>query len=83
MDHSENKKQVKCPQCGRLTFYTSENKFRPFCSHRCRLIDLGQWADGTYKIPLKPQDGYQYDLNINENPVAESISSEDGSTEQN
>lgn len=53
------KTQIKCPQCGLLTFYSPENKFRPFCSERCRLIDLGQWADGTYRVPLKPQDGYQ------------------------
>jgi endogenous inhibitor of DNA gyrase (YacG/DUF329 family) len=43
-------KQIKCPQCGRLTFYSPENKYRPFCSERCRLIDLGQWADGSYKL---------------------------------
>lgn len=47
------KKEIKCPQCGRLTFYSSENTFRPFCSERCRLIDLGQWANESYKIPLE------------------------------
>jgi endogenous inhibitor of DNA gyrase (YacG/DUF329 family) len=54
-----SKKEIKCPQCGRLSFYSPENVYRPFCSERCRLIDLGQWADGTYRVPLKPQDGYQ------------------------
>ncbi len=54
-----SKREIKCPQCGLLSLYTSENKFRPFCSERCRLIDLGQWADGTYRVPLKSQDGYQ------------------------
>ena len=54
-----SKREIKCPQCGLLTFYSSENIYRPFCSERCRLIDLGQWADGTYRVPLKPQDGYQ------------------------
>ncbi|MDG0815375.1 DNA gyrase inhibitor YacG [Bdellovibrio svalbardensis] len=44
---------VKCPQCGRLTLYSPENPFRPFCSERCRLIDLGEWATGGYKIPVK------------------------------
>jgi uncharacterized protein len=56
---TSQKTEIKCPQCGLLTFYSSENKYRPFCSERCRLIDLGQWADGTYRVPLKQTDGYQ------------------------
>ncbi len=55
-----NSREVKCPQCGRLTEYKQENTFRPFCSERCRLIDLGQWADETYKIPVhKEAQSYQ------------------------
>lgn len=46
-------KQIKCPHCGHLTFYSLSNPFRPFCSERCRLIDLGQWADGKYSIPTE------------------------------
>ncbi|AHZ83741.1 DNA gyrase inhibitor YacG [Bdellovibrio bacteriovorus] len=46
-------RQVKCPQCGRLALYSSENPFRPFCSERCRLIDLGEWASESYRIPVK------------------------------
>lgn len=42
---------VKCPQCGNLTLYSPENLFRPFCSERCRLIDLGEWASEGYRIP--------------------------------
>lgn len=45
-----NKREIKCPQCGHLTFYSLENPFRPFCSERCRLIDLGEWASESYKI---------------------------------
>ncbi|MCX7978045.1 MAG: DNA gyrase inhibitor YacG [Bdellovibrionaceae bacterium] len=51
---SGSKKQIKCPQCGRLIFYSPENPFRPFCSERCKLIDLGAWASEDYKIPLDP-----------------------------
>ncbi|HAZ11815.1 MAG: hypothetical protein A2X86_07815 [Bdellovibrionales bacterium GWA2_49_15] len=41
---------VKCPTCGeRFNYYDSE--FRPFCSERCKLIDLGHWLDGDYAIP--------------------------------
>ncbi|HAN56646.1 MAG TPA: DNA gyrase inhibitor YacG [Betaproteobacteria bacterium] len=42
---------VSCPTCGACVEWTPENAFRPFCSDRCRLIDLGQWANETYRIP--------------------------------
>ena len=37
--------------------------FRPFCSQRCKLVDLGRWLDGTYQIsePAKPEDLEQLD----------------------
>jgi len=41
---------VKCPRCGKETEFR-ENPFRPFCSERCRLIDLGNWISGSYSIP--------------------------------
>jgi hypothetical protein len=44
------KKSIKCPECGKTTEYSPENEYRPFCSKRCRLIDLGEWIDGAYKI---------------------------------
>lgn len=34
---------VKCPTCQRLTPWTNEYRFKPFCSERCKLIDLGEW----------------------------------------
>lgn len=40
---------VRCPRCGKETPY-AENPFRPFCSERCKLIDLGNWASGAYNI---------------------------------
>lgn len=49
--------QVKCPHCGTLTFFSSENPSRPFCSDRCRLIDLGEWASGGYTIPIAVESG--------------------------
>ena len=45
------KREIKCPQCGRFTFYSTDNPSRPFCSARCKLIDLGEWADESFKIP--------------------------------
>ncbi|MFN3696905.1 MAG: DNA gyrase inhibitor YacG [Pseudobdellovibrio sp.] len=46
-------KQVKCPQCGLYCIYSVENPYRPFCSDRCKLIDLGEWASGGYAIPVQ------------------------------
>lgn len=40
-----------CPTCKKLTLLSKENPFRPFCSDRCRLIDLGEWASGNYAVP--------------------------------
>jgi len=34
--------------------WTPESKYRPFCSERCKLIDLGEWASGGHAIPGKP-----------------------------
>jgi len=44
---------IKCPTCSKKTIYSVDNKFRPFCSERCRLIDLGSWAQENYKIPTE------------------------------
>lgn len=41
-------KVLRCPSCGMLV-RLSDADF-PFCSDRCRLIDLGKWASGAYKI---------------------------------
>ncbi len=41
---------VKCPTCGKAVAWTTHSRWRPFCSERCRLIDLGAWADGTHRI---------------------------------
>lgn len=55
-------RQVKCPQCGLLCVFSPENKFRPFCSERCRLIDLGEWASEGYKIPVQNQSYNELEL---------------------
>ncbi|MBO9667460.1 MAG: DNA gyrase inhibitor YacG [Bdellovibrio sp.] len=55
MTDQPQSKTVKCPQCGRLALYSPENPYRPFCSERCKLIDLGEWASEGYRIPVSPQ----------------------------
>ncbi len=42
---------VQCPTCDKTVAWRAEEKWRPFCSERCRLIDLGAWADESYRIP--------------------------------
>ena len=49
-------RQVPCPQCGTLSEWRPENPWRPFCSERCKLIDLGCWASESYKVPVEEQD---------------------------
>lgn len=39
----------RCPQCHRAVEWEG-NEFRPFCSERCRMIDLGAWANESYRI---------------------------------
>ncbi|MGL4858738.1 MAG: DNA gyrase inhibitor YacG [Enterobacteriaceae bacterium] len=42
---------IACPQCRQSVTWDSRNPFRPFCSKRCQLIDLGEWADEEKRIP--------------------------------
>jgi uncharacterized protein len=46
---------VNCPQCGKSVTWNESSAFRPFCSERCKLNDLGQWAAETYRIPETEQ----------------------------
>lgn len=38
---------VKCPTCSKSVDWLPQNIYRPFCSERCKLIDLGEWANET------------------------------------
>ena len=46
-------KTIQCPQC-RLKFNYYASKFRPFCSERCQMVDLGHWIGESYQIPSPP-----------------------------
>jgi endogenous inhibitor of DNA gyrase (YacG/DUF329 family) len=41
---------IACPACGGPSRYASDNAFRPFCSQRCRNLDLGAWASERYRV---------------------------------
>jgi endogenous inhibitor of DNA gyrase (YacG/DUF329 family) len=43
--------QVDCPTCGTKVIWNDTSTFRPFCSNRCKQIDLGAWAEEKYTIP--------------------------------
>lgn len=43
--------KLNCPTCKKIVYWTDEFPYRPFCSDRCRLIDLGEWANENHKIP--------------------------------
>ncbi len=47
--------QIICPICRNITTW-EENPFRPFCSERCKLIDLGAWANERYRIQGKKEE---------------------------
>lgn len=58
---TEKKKvTVPCPICKKKTVW-KENPHRPFCSERCRMMDLGNWADGSYSVESNSQPDFEDD----------------------
>ncbi len=56
MAQEKKKKIVACPTCGKEVVWGEESPYRPFCSERCKLIDLGQWANEGYRIPTSEDE---------------------------
>jgi endogenous inhibitor of DNA gyrase (YacG/DUF329 family) len=50
------RRTVRCPTCGGASLYAPTNPYRPFCSARCRQIDLGAWAAERYSVPEATPD---------------------------
>jgi uncharacterized protein len=48
--------RVRCPTCKREIAWSDEFPHRPFCSDRCRLIDLGAWLNEKHAIPDQETD---------------------------
>lgn len=46
--------EVKCPTCSKRVTWDSTSSWRPFCSERCKLIDLGEWASEGHRIAGEP-----------------------------
>jgi endogenous inhibitor of DNA gyrase (YacG/DUF329 family) len=53
---------VRCPACGGESVYAPANPFRPFCSQRCKTIDLGAWASESFRVPEKDDPAGADDL---------------------
>lgn len=66
------KAKIKCPQCRKEVIW-QDNPHRPFCSERCRLVDLGQWADESYRIAGKSQDALSEENIVHLNDVKQDI----------
>lgn len=51
-------KVVRCPACNGDSLYASSNPYRPFCSERCKNLDLGAWASEAFRVPTEapPED---------------------------
>lgn len=47
--------KVTCPKCGQPSLWTG-NRFRPFCSERCKILDLGGWAAEKYKVEMEGEE---------------------------
>ena len=52
MARSTSPSLVACPTCGKSVEWTAASAWRPFCSERCKLIDLGAWATERYRVPV-------------------------------
>lgn len=53
---NDRKRVVTCPTCGKEMEWDTSNRFRPFCSERCKLIDLGKWANEEYRVEQRERD---------------------------
>jgi hypothetical protein len=50
---AETPRKVRCPQCGLESVWDTSSPWRPFCSERCKIIDLGAWASEAYRVPVQ------------------------------
>lgn len=47
---------VACPQCGKEHVWDTANRYRPFCSERCKMDDLGKWANEEYRVEVREKE---------------------------
>lgn len=58
MSQTAEPRRVPCPSCRQDSIFSPENRWRPFCSVRCRERDLGAWGNEEFRVPAAPpQEG--------------------------
>ncbi|MGQ9504769.1 MAG: DNA gyrase inhibitor YacG [Thermogutta sp.] len=62
--------QIRCPICGK-PFDPKTSEAMPFCSRRCRMIDLGRWLDEEYSIPIPENNDQEEDAEMPQPPTEE------------
>jgi len=62
---------VPCPTCKREVEWSKEQKWRPFCSERCKLIDLGEWASESHRIAGETLNPWEADALTGRGPQPE------------
>jgi hypothetical protein len=60
---------VQCPTCGATVEWSASRPWRPFCSERCRIIDLGAWASEAYRVPTEASDAPESEFTPQSTPV--------------
>jgi len=53
---SEPKRVLSCPICKKAVKARAENPSFPFCTPRCKLVDLGKWVNEEYRVPAEDAD---------------------------
>ena len=48
-------RSAPCPRCSKRASLSPDNAWRPFCSERCKMIDLGKWANEEFSIPAEEE----------------------------
>jgi endogenous inhibitor of DNA gyrase (YacG/DUF329 family) len=51
---------MRCPICKREADRSPQNRYRPFCSERCQMVDLGLWAGETYRVEGGNADAHEH-----------------------
>jgi endogenous inhibitor of DNA gyrase (YacG/DUF329 family) len=61
--------KVPCPTCGKPSIFATSNRWRPFCSERCRNHDLGAWASEQFRIAPAQSEGDPEPPDQGEGPI--------------
>ncbi len=51
--------RIECPECGEQLEVPADYPSRPFCSARCKMLDLGRWFNEEYRIPVEGEDALE------------------------